>query len=461
MEKEKLLRQLPAVHELVNCCEPIDCPQHLLTAAAREVLSHWRTGILQEGLVPPDLGSLAREVVDLVEKMRKMSLRPVVNATGVVLHTNLGRAPLSNAAVDAVLNIARGYCNLEMDLDSGERGERYSHVEELLCQLTGAEAALVVNNNAGAVLLALHGLAQGKEVVVARGELVEIGGSFRIPEIMSQSGAVLREVGTTNRTYPQDYERAIGPETALILKVHPSNFRVVGFTREVKRQELVAVGQRHNLPVMEDLGSGVLVDLQQYGIDPEPTVQETLAAGVDIVTISGDKLLGGPQSGIILGRAELVQVLKDDPLLRALRVDKMTLAALEATLRVYLEEDAQKKIPVLQMLSISAAELEQNALKLKEMLAGILKDSCDILIKPGVSRAGGGSLPLADLPTTQVVLYPKNMSPTDLAERLRQGDPPVVVRLQEDGVIIDPRTLLPGDDEILAKALQLVVGSDS
>ncbi|HHV35572.1 MAG TPA: L-seryl-tRNA(Sec) selenium transferase, partial [Syntrophomonadaceae bacterium] len=372
-----------------------------------------------------------------------------------VLHTNLGRAPLSDAACEAVLNVARGYCNLEMDLDSGERGERYSHVERLLCELSGAEAALVVNNNAGAVLLALHALASGKEVVVARGELVEIGGSFRIPEIMAQSGAVLREVGTTNRTYPRDYERALGDETALILKVHPSNFRVVGFTREVRRQELVAVGQRHQIPVMEDLGSGVLVDLQQYGIAPEPAVQETLAAGVDMVTVSGDKLLGGPQAGIILGRAELVKLLKDDPLLRALRVDKMTLAALEATLKAYLEKNTQS-VPVLRMLLMDEAELEKKALELKEMLTGTLK-SCDMILKSGISRAGGGSLPLAELPTTLVVLYPEKISATTLAERLRRGAPPVVVRLQDDGVLIDPRTILPGDEEALVKALQLAM----
>jgi L-seryl-tRNA(Ser) seleniumtransferase len=295
---------------------------------------------------------------------------------------------------------------------------------------------------------------------VARGELVEIGGSFRIPEVMAQSGAVLREVGTTNRTYPRDYERAVGTDTALFLKVHPSNFRVVGFTREVMRRELVEVGRRHQIPVMEDLGSGVFVDLQQYGIDPEPTVQETLAAGIDIVTVSGDKLLGGPQAGIILGRAEMVQLLKEDPLLRALRIDKMTLAALEATLRAYLQEDVQKKVPVLRMLSITAAELEKKAVELKDLLTGTLKN-CNILLKPGVSRAGGGSLPLAELPTTLVAIYPKEISPVNLAERLRQGDPPVVVRLQDEGVLIDPRTLLPGDEEVLAKALQLVVSNNS
>jgi L-seryl-tRNA(Ser) seleniumtransferase len=352
MKKQELLRRLPAVHELVNSCELTGCSPQLLTTAARDVLSYWRTGIMEEGLVPPDFDILAAEVAAAAEKMMRQNLRPVVNATGVVLHTNLGRAPLSEVACQAVLDVARGYSNLEMDLDSGERGERYSHVEELLCRLTGAEAALVVNNNAGAVLLSLHALAKGKEVVVARGELVEIGGSFRIPEIMAQSGAVLREVGTTNRTNPRDYEQAISPDTALILKVHPSNFRVLGFTREVRRQELAAIGQKYQIPVMDDLGSGVLVNLQDYGIDPEPTVQDTLAAGIDLVTISGDKLLGGPQSGIILGRADLIRQLKDDQLLRVLRVDKMTLAALEATLRAYLQEDTHKNIPVLRMLSL-------------------------------------------------------------------------------------------------------------
>lgn len=453
MEKEKLLRQLPAVHELVSCCEASGCQVHLLTAAARDLLSQWRTAVIEQGLTPPNLSSLAAEVVALAEKRAKMSLRPVINASGVVLHTNLGRSPLSDAAIKAVLSVARGYCNLEMDLESGERGERYSHVENLLCELTGAENALVVNNNAGAVLLALHALARGKEVIVSRGELVEIGGSFRIPEIMAQSGAVLREVGTTNRAYPRDYEQAVGYETALILKVHPSNFRVVGFTREVKRRELVAVGRRHQIPVMEDLGSGVLVDLQQFGIGYEPTVQETLTAGVDMVTISGDKLLGGPQAGIILGRSELMKVLKNDPLLRALRVDKMTLAALEATLKVYLAEDAYRSVPVLRMLTVKAAELERKALELKDMLRDVL-ENCDILLKPGVSRAGGGSLPLADLPTTLVVIYPKKISPAKLAEKLRRGEPPVVVRLQDDGVLVDPRTLLPGDEEDLVKALQ-------
>lgn len=456
MEKEKLLRQLPAVHELVNCCEPLDCPPHLLTNAARDVLSSWRSAILTRGAAPPDIGSLAVEVRELVKKRMRSSLRPVINATGVVLHTNLGRAPLSDAACEAVLKIARGYCNLEIDLDTGNRGERYSHVEEILCRLTGAEAALVVNNNAGAVLLALHSLAQGKEVIVSRGELVEIGGSFRVPEIMAQSGAILKEVGTTNRTHPRDYECAITPETALILKVHPSNFRVVGFTREVERRELVAIGQKYGLPVMEDLGSGVLVDLQQFGLDKEPTVQETIQAGVDLVTISGDKLLGGPQAGIILGKKELLQVMKGDPLLRALRVDKMTLAALEATLRAYLENN-ELTIPVLRMLSLQAEELLRRASELKEKLGKALPQECSLKLKEGVSRTGGGALPITDLPTTLVALSHPRISPSTIAERLRQGDPPVVVRLQDDEVLIDPRTLFPGDEQLLIEALERVL----
>jgi len=457
MEKEKLLRQLPAVHELVNCCAPLDCPPQLLTDAARDVLSSWRSAILSKGAIPPDIGSLAVEVRELVKKRMRSNLRPVINATGVVLHTNLGRAPLSDAACEAVLKIARGYCNLEMDLDTGNRGERYSHVEEILCSLTGAEAALVVNNNAGAVLLALHSLAQGKEVIVSRGELVEIGGSFRVPEIMAQSGAILREVGTTNRTHPRDYERAISPETALILKVHPSNFRVVGFTREVERRELVAIGQKHQLPVMEDLGSGVLVDLQEFGLDREPTVQETIQAGVDLVTVSGDKLLGGPQAGIILGKRELLQLMKEDPLLRALRVDKMTLAALEATLRAYLENNAKKTIPVLRMLSLKAEELYRRASELKEMLSTALTQDCRIVLKEGSSRTGGGALPVTDLPTTLVALSHPKISPSTIAERLRQGNPPIVVRLQDDEVLIDPRTLFPGDEQLLIKALERVL----
>ncbi len=454
MDKRDRLRQLPAVHELVNRCSGAGCPAHLLTAAARQVLERWRKKILENGVDPPAPEELAAETAALVRSRLSPSLRPVINATGVVLHTNLGRAPLSEAACQAVAAVARGYCNLEIDLETGGRGERYSHVEELLCDLTGAQAALVVNNNAAAVFLALHVLARGREVVVGRGELVEIGGSFRVPEIMAQSGAILREVGTTNKTYPRDYERAIGPETALLLKVHPSNYRVVGFTREVSRQELVAIGRSYRIPVMEDAGSGVFFDLLEFREAGESLIGESLAAGVDLVTCSGDKLLGGPQAGIIVGRADLVQALKESPLLRVLRVDKMTLAALEATLRLYLEGKAEEAVPVLRMISLKNSEIERRTIFLKGMLSASLGEECKLEIMPGSSRVGGGSMPLAELPTTLLSLRPGKMTAASLAGRLRRGDPPVIVRIWEDRVIIDPRTLAPGEEEQLAAALK-------
>ncbi|MDH7577399.1 MAG: L-seryl-tRNA(Sec) selenium transferase [Bacillota bacterium] len=456
MEKGKLLRRLPAVHELVKACsgEEEGYPAQLLAGAAREVLAHWRKIVLEKGETPPDLEDLAEAVRARIREKFRPSLRPVVNATGVVLHTNLGRAPLSPGAIAALERVARGYCNLEIELETGGRGSRYSHVEKLLTALTGAEAALVVNNNAAAVLLALHTLARGREVVVARGELIEIGGSFRIPEVLAQSGARLREVGTTNKTYPRDYERAIGPETALLLKVHPSNYRILGFTREVSRGELVDLGRRHQVPVLEDLGSGVLVDLQQYGLGFEPTVQASLEAGVDVVTFSGDKLLGGPQGGILVGRARLLQEMKENPLLRALRVDKLTLAALEATLQAYLKGEAERALPVLQKLMVSPARLAARAAALKERLAGCLGEACEVEVRPGSSQVGGGALPLTELPTTLVVLRPKFISATTLAARLRRGDPPVLTRLQEDGVLVDPRTLSEEEEGLVAGAIR-------
>ncbi len=463
MDKQQLVRLLPPVHELVrkSAGEHGNYPTHLLTDAAREVLTAWRRAILEEGADPPGIAEMAETVRRMVADKLRMNLRPVINATGVVLHTNLGRAPLSDAALSAATAVARGYSNLELDLETGSRGSRYSHVEDLLRDLTGAEAALVVNNNAAAVLLCLSALARGKEVVVSRGELVEIGGSFRIPEVMAQSGAILKEVGTTNKTYPRDYERAIRPETALLLKVHPSNYRILGFTREVTREELVSLGRKYQLPVMEDLGSGVLVDLQQYGVGFEPTVQASIDAGMDLVTFSGDKLLGGPQAGIILGRSRLLQVLKEHPLLRALRVDKLTLAALEATLRAYQRKDAAETLPVLRMLAIRREDLQSKAEHLREVIAGRAGDACSVTIMDGFSQVGGGALPLTGLPTSLVVLRPKNATAAALAERLRKGDPPVLVRVQDDGVLLDPRTIGEGEEEALvdavAAALQLLI----
>jgi L-seryl-tRNA(Ser) seleniumtransferase len=456
VSRAKLARQLPAVHELVKkvaAGREHPYPPGLLTAAVREVLAAWRQAVLERGDTPPGLEDLAHEVVQGVEAKLRPNLRPLINATGVVLHTNLGRAPLSAGACAAIERVARGYCNLELDLASGRRGSRYSHVERLLTALTGAEAALVVNNNAAAVLLVLNSLARGREVVVSRGELVEIGGAFRIPDVMLQSGAILKEVGTTNKTHLRDYERAIGPDTAMIMKVHPSNYRVMGFTSRVSNEELVDLAARHQVIVAEDLGSGALVDLSRRGLGSEPTVQAGLAAGVDVVTFSGDKLLGGPQAGLILGRAELLQTLKENHLLRALRVDKFTLAALEVTLQSYLREEAEQDLPVLRMLTATPARLQKRAVELKKLLEARLGDACTAAVRKGISRVGGGALPLEELPTSLVELRPPRAASGDgsplsaaaLAERLRQGDPPVIVHVQEDRILLDPRTI--GVDE--------------
>jgi L-seryl-tRNA(Ser) seleniumtransferase len=446
-------RQLPAVHELVKKAAAgrgRSYPPGLLTAAARQVLAAWRQAILERGEKPPGIERLAREVRQAADARLRPSLRPVINATGVVLHTNLGRAPLSAGARAAIDRVARGYCNLEFDLEDGKRGSRYIHVEHLLTALTGAEAALVVNNNAAAVLLVLDSLARGREVVISRGEMVEIGDSFRIPDVLARSGAILKEVGTTNKTHPGDYERAIGPDTAMLLKVHPSNYRILGFTSQVSNDELVSLAAGHQVIVVEDLGSGALVDLSRYGMGPEPTVQASLGAGVDIITCSGDKLLGGPQAGLILGRAGLLRTLKENQLLRALRVDKFTLAALEATLQAYLREEAEQALPVLRMLTVTPARLERQAAELQKLLAGRLGAACTVANRKGVSRVGGGALPLEELPTTLVELrlHPEHtrLSVVALAERLRRGDTPVLVHIQEDCVLLDPRTI--GDDEV-------------
>jgi len=349
--RSKLLRGLPKIDEVLLLLKKGDtfakAPKDLVVDACRQIVAAIRKDILAEraDTLPPSAEEVAELVRRRVESMQSAKLRRVINATGIILHTNLGRAPLCKEALDRINEVARGYSNLEFDLATGKRGLRYDHVKDLLCGLTGAEDALVVNNNAAAVLLVLNTIADGKEAVVSRGELVEIGGEFRIPEVMKRSGAVLREVGTTNRTRPRDYEEAIGERTAVILKVHTSNFRIVGFTEEVELARLVGLGKERGIPVVNDLGSGCLIDLDRYGVDREPTVKDAVRAGADVVTFSGDKLLGGPQAGVILGRKDLLQKIEKNPLNRALRVDKLTLAALEGTLRQYLsEEDAVTRI---------------------------------------------------------------------------------------------------------------------
>jgi L-seryl-tRNA(Ser) seleniumtransferase len=376
--------------------------------------------------------------------------RPLINATGVVLHTNLGRSPLSDEATEAILHAARGYTNLELDLEEGMRGSRQAHIEPILCQLTGAEASLVVNNNASAVLLGLSAIASQKEVVVSRGEAVEIGGGFRIPDVLRQSGATLLEVGTTNRTYLADYEGAITPNTASFLKVHTSNFRVTGFTHDTALAELVALGALHQIPVLHDLGSGCLLETAQFGLAHEPTVQESVAAGVDLAFFSGDKLLGGPQAGIVVGKRELVSRLARHPLARAVRIDKLSLAALTVTLLHYLKGEAQVKVPVWRMVSMKQEELEARARGWHWRTGGRAK------VIQGLSTIGGGSLPGETLPTWLLALAADDLpeGPEGLARRLRQADSPVVARIEDDQVVLDPRTVLPEEEEALLESLK-------
>ncbi len=381
------------------------------------------------------------------------SLTRVINATGVVLHTNLGRALLSSLALERLGVVAGGYSNLEMDIAKKERGSRYSHVDALLRRLTGAEGSLVVNNCASAVLLALETLARGKEVIVSRGELIEIGGEFRIPDIMRRSGAVLREVGATNRTHLKDYASAIGPDTGLLLKVHTSNYRVVGFTAAVSSRELVELGRERGIPVMEDLGSGSLLDLRPYGFPYEPTVPEVVASGVDLVSFSGDKLLGGPQAGIVVGRAGAIERLAKNPLNRALRIDKFTIAALEATLYAYEAGDALETIPTLRLLTEPLSRIRGRARALLRRLPAETQRRLGAALIETTSQVGGGALPTVELPTVALALGGAEHAPQALDEALRAAQPPVLGRVADDRLLLDLRTILPADLPDLARAL--------
>jgi L-seryl-tRNA(Ser) seleniumtransferase len=401
---------------------------------------------------------LERAVEARLAVLFRPSLRAAINATGVVIHTNLGRAPLARAAADRIVEVATGYANLEYDLARGGRGARDTHAEALLTRLTGAEAAVVVNNNAAATMLTLAALAAGREVIVSRGELVEIGGGFRVPDVMKQSGAVLREVGTTNKTRAADYAAAISDRTALILRVHPSNFRIEGFTERPTLAELVALGRRFGIVVAEDLGSGLLTRevAPDLPLADEPTVQDSLAAGADAVCFSGDKLLGGPQAGIIVGRAEPLQAVRRHPLMRALRVDKMTYAALEATLVEYAAGRAAASVPVVRMLSLTRAEIERRADALADRLARLPGARAEVV--EGRSAIGGGSAPGVTLPTALVAIASDALSADALDERLRAGDPPVIARIEADRLVVDLRTVLPEQEDRLAGALARALG---
>ena len=449
------LSQLPAVERLVEAAgRTEERPRWALLAAARAVLEEVRRelrDVSASGL--PGLDVLARRTAECAGHLERPFPRRVLNATGVVLHTNLGRAPLAPEAATRVAEVARGYSDLELDLETGARGSRIAPVAERLCTLSGAEAALVVNNNAAAVLLAVDSLAAGREVVLSRGELVEIGGSFRIPEIMESSRARLREVGTTNRTHLRDYADAIGSETGMLLKVHPSNFRMSGFTASVSLAELAVLGRERGIPVVEDRGSGSFVDLRPHGL-PEPPAWEGLRAGADAVLFSGDKLLGGPQAGIVLGRRESVERMRRSPLARALRVDKMTLAALDWTLRSLLDGTAFERIPVLRMLFASESEIRERAERLAVALER--RGATAVSVVTETSVVGGGSLPETELPGAVVRLEPKG-SAAELARRLRAHDPPVLVRVRKDAVLLDPRTLEASEIDQVAAAVSRLV----
>ena len=451
------LRGLPSVDQLLRLLhdrpEVAAIPRARLTALARQAVDAERQRVLSGPGTPADVDALARGILAAVRQAGLFSLRPVINATGVVLHTNLGRALLSPQALERMLAVAGAYSNLELDLASKERGSRYSHVEGLLQRLTGAEDALVVNNNAAAVLLALETLAHGKEVIVSRGELIEIGGEFRIPDIMLRSGAVLREVGATNRTHLRDYAEAIGPNTALLLKVHTSNYRVIGFTADVSSRELTALGRERGIPVMEDLGSGSLVDLRPWGFPYEPTVPEVVGSGVDLVSFSGDKLLGGPQAGIVVGKREIVGRLKKNPWNRALRIDKFTLAALEATLTAYEAGAARETIPTLKLLTEPLASVLARARRVLRGLGASVVERLAARVTEDRAQVGGGALPTVELPTAGVAVGVTDAAARALDAALRAGDPPVIGRLVDDRLFLDCRTVLPGQVPGLVKAL--------
>ncbi len=453
--ENRLLREIPKVDDLLR--EPAllsacgGAPRSAVVYAVRAMLEELRQDILLRRIAQvPDAQSLCLEVANRVKDASLPSLRRVINGTGVVLHTNLGRACLAQRAAEAVADAANGYSNLEYDLEHGSRGQREAHVEALLRKITGAERAIIVNNNAAAVLLILSALAAGGEVIVSRGELVEIGGSFRVPEIMQSCGATLREVGTTNKTRLADYEAAIGPNTRALMKVHTSNFRIVGFTQSVSREELSELGRQHGLPVIDDLGSGALVDLNQFGIRGEPTVQEALRAGVDILSFSGDKLLGGPQAGIILGKKSYIDELARHPLMRAMRVDKMTLAALEATLRSYLDGNALREVPVLAML---AEPMEALLARAKLLCAALEAAGVDARVVEVEDQVGGGSVPMQGLPGYAVAVEPGERGADALEEALRRGARPIVCRIDHARCLLHARTLWEEDFPFLAQAV--------
>ncbi|WP_299980935.1 L-seryl-tRNA(Sec) selenium transferase [Desulfobacula sp.] len=461
-DKHESLKNLPGVDHILELVKKddrfLDIPRSVILDSVRSALENIRKDILADIETPTTDETILMKMQLLAKEKIRPRLVSVINATGVVLHTNLGRALLCDDALKNIISVAQSYSNLELKIKTGKRGIRYEAVDELICELTGAQSAIVVNNNAGAVLLALNTVAKDTQVVVSRGELVEIGGSFRVPDVMSKSGCILKEVGTTNRTHLKDYENAISDNTGLFLKVHASNYKIEGFTASVALKDLVLLGKDTNIPVMEDLGSGTLIDFSKYGLPPEPTVADSVRSGADVVTFSGDKLLGGPQTGIIVGRKETIDQIKKNPLTRALRVDKLTLAALESTLKLYRDEEkAIREIPTLRMLTLSFKDICKKATLLFKTIEDDIGSLADIDFADLNSRPGGGSFPELNLPTRCITIQPKNMSVSKLEINMRLSTPAIIGRIENNKYILDPRTIQTGQEVVISSTLAKVL----
>lgn len=460
MNKNMLFRNIPKVDVILEKAEIIELigkyHRDVVIDAIREELNKLRCFIKESddiNLIEDKINNLVGNITLNVQEVYSYNLKKVINGTGTILHTNLGRAIISKKHAQYLSEVVTGYSNLEYNLEGGKRGERYSHFEKLVCKITGAESAMAVNNNAAAVMLVLSSMAENKEVIVSRGELVEVGGKFRIPDVMKSSNANLVEVGTTNKTHLEDYEDAITENTGAFLKVHTSNFKILGFTESVSIEELCKLGKEKDIPVIEDIGSGVLVDLSKYGLEYEPTVQDSIKAGVDIVSFSGDKLLGGPQAGIIVGKKKYIDKMKKNPLTRAFRIDKFTATVLEMIFHEYLSEaDAVKNIPVLSLITKDIKEIEESANKLYKKLNSI-KDKAYVEIEDTLSQIGGGSLPAERIKSKCISIIPKNISTSSLEEKLRLGENPVVGRISEDKLILDMRTILEDEIDILSQKI--------
>ena len=460
MNKNILYRNIPKVDVLLENPRIVKLikkyHRDVIVDIIREEINKLRTFIKENddiSLIEEKTNQLVENITKSTEKIYSYNLRKVINGSGTILHTNLGRAIISKKHANYLSEVVTNYSNLEYNLEEGKRGERYSHFEKLICKITGAEAAMAVNNNAAAVMLVLSSMAKEKEVIVSRGELVEIGGKFRIPDVMKSSNAHLVEVGTTNKTHLEDYSDAITENTGALLKVHTSNFKILGFTESVSVEELSKLSKEKDIPIIEDIGSGVLIDLSKYGLEYEPTVQDSIKAGVDIVSFSGDKLLGGPQAGIIVGKKKYIDKMKKNPLTRAFRIDKFTATVLEMIFHEYLnEENAIKNIPVLSLITKDIKEIEESAIKLYEKLSN-LKDVVDIKVEDTLSQIGGGSLPTEKIKSKCISIVPKNISTASLEEQLRLNENPVVARISDNKLIIDMRCILEDEIEILAEKI--------